>query len=515
MPHLNNPVSTLEGIVKAIEVQVGSSNESVRFKHMYANDRVAFAHDVFPDLSKSITFYQDEILGAFDDGHRRVAVRGPHGLGKTFIAALCVHHAVLTAEDDCKVPCTASAWRQLEKYLFPEIHKLASKVAWSVVGRDPYAANKANSELLAQSIRLNNGLVEAFAVASDNHVMIEGAHAKKLMYVFDEAKAIPAPMWDAAEGAFSTEGIDDGSEARALAISTPGDPSGRFYEICMHKPGYEDWWTRHVTLDEAIRARRVSAQWAEQRKLQWGEASAMYQNRVLGEFADDSDEGIIPRSWIMLAVDRYREWEKRGRPELLGKRRLGVDVARSGEDSTVISCINASTLVDMQGFTKLPITETAKKVKIMSSGSTSITSSVRTRASGIYEVNIEMDGGLGASVYDILKSDNVPLLHPITVGGKTTARDKSGELKFANVRAAMWWNMRELLDPNGDNEVMLPDHPMLIGDLTAPKWTITRDGVILIESKDSIRKRIGRSTDYGDSCCLGFYSPNTGGGIVF
>lgn len=514
MPKFNNQL-TMDSILEGIAMQVGGSNATVRFKHMYENDRIAFAHDVYPDYSKTITFYQDEILGAFDDGERRVAARGPHGLGKTFIAAVLIHHSVLTAEEDCKVPTTASAWRQLEKYLWPEVHKLASKVAWSIVQRQPYTQHSANSELLGQSIRLNNGLVEAFAVAADNHTSIEGAHAKKIFYVFDEAKAIPVPMWDAAEGAFSTEGLDAGEECRALAISTPGDPSGRFYDICMHRPGYEDWWTRHVTLEEAIKARRVSREWALQRALQWGENSAMYQNRVLGEFADDTEEGIIPRSWVMLAVERYKQWCAKGRPELIGKRALGVDTARSGEDSTVIAVRNAWGLVDIHGMSKLPTTKTAGLVKGLSTGGTMGMTYAKSRAEGAYELNIEMDGGLGAAVYDMLRDDGVPLLHPVTVGGKTMLRDKSGELKFANVRAGMWWRMREILDPASDHEVMLVDHPLLISDLITPKWTITRDAVVLVESKDSIRKRLGRSTDYGDACCLAFWNPNSGGGVVF
>ena len=154
-------------------------------------------------------------------------------------------------------------------------------------------------------------------------------------------------------------------------------------------------------------------------------------------------------------------------------------------------------------------------VKSLASGGTGLLKHAKTRSQGIYDINIEMDGGLGASVYDMLKEGGVPMLKPITVSSKTTMRDKSGELRFANVRAAMWWKMREMLDPNGDNEIMLPDNERLTGDLVTPKWTITKDATVLIESKDSIRQRIGRSTDYGDAVCLAFWNASTGGGFVF
>ena len=127
-------------------------------------------------------------------------------------------------------------------------------------------------------------------------------------------------------------------EALAFAISTPGDPSGQFYDIHVHRPGYEDWCTRHVTIDEAIAAGRVSAAWVLQREKQWGKYSSLFLNRCLGEFADDSEEGIIPLSWVMLAIERWYVWKRQGFPAQDGIRAIGVDVASSGEDKTVLAC---------------------------------------------------------------------------------------------------------------------------------------------------------------------------------
>ena len=51
--------------------------------------------------------------------------------------------------------------------------------------------------------------------------------------------------------------------------------------------------------------------------------------------------------------------------------------------------------------------------------------------------------------------------------------------------------------------------PMLIGDLTAPRWREMAGGKILIESKDDISKRLGRSTDVGDSIVMAFWEDVT------
>ena len=126
-----------------------------------------------------------------------------------------------------------------------------------------------------------------------------------------------------------------------------------------------------------------------------------------------------------------------------------------------------------------------------------------------------MDGGLGASIYDILKSNGVTNLYPITVGTPTTVRDRTGSIRFANVRAAVWWNLRDMLNADTGDGIMLPPLEVLEKDLIAPRFTFTRDNLMQLESKDSLRDRIGKSTDYGDAVCLAFWNASRGGGVVF
>ena len=491
----NNQILSIADLITDVQSQVTDSTKFRKFQRMYRGDRVAFAHDIFPAYRDSITFYQDEILGYFDEGYTRVAVRGPHGLGKTFLAAILVHHTVLTAEEDCKVPTTASAWRQLEKYLWPEIIKHSTKIDWSSVGRAPYDRNR---ELLKQSLVLNGGTIEAFAVSSDDHTTIEGAHATMLAYIFDEAKTIVRDTWNAAEGAFSTEGLSDNHKAIALAISTPGPTSGQFYDIHMHKAGYEDWKTRHVTLDEAIAAKRISPVWAENRKKQWGQDSAVYRNRVLGEFADSSEDVTIPYSWILAAVERFNKWENAGFSEIPGKRVLGVDVARFGEDSTVFADRHGSAIVKLHKYQKLSVSAAARTAKGLNRD---------------HAYHIEMDGGLGAGVYDIMHEDKVPKLRKIFMSAPTSKRDRSNTYKFNSTRSAAWWNLREILDPIYGDDILLPDDEMLIADLSTPLWNEI-DGKICVEKKEEIKKRLGRSPDCGDAVVLAFWNPATGGGFV-
>jgi len=234
------------------------------------------------------------------------------------------------ARIDWKILTTASVYRQLSHFLWPEVHKWARRIRWAEIGRRPWAA----TELLQAGLNLAYGT--AIPIASSDPAKAEGAHARQLLFVYDEAKAIPPEMFDATEGAFSGEKME-GSEAYALAISTPGDPIGRFYDIHRSKPGYEDWDVRHVTLEEAIDAGRISPAWVVQRKRQWGETSALFINRVLGDFADASEDTAIPLRWVEAAVERWEERRARAavREWDFGPMTcVGIDVAYCVDEQT-------------------------------------------------------------------------------------------------------------------------------------------------------------------------------------
>lgn len=459
------------------------------FKLTYRNDPAAFIYDCisWPD-GTGPAIYQEETLAELPR-RKRVAERGPHGLGKTTTAALALIWFAATRDgEDWKAPTTASAWRQLEKYLWPEVHKWVRRIKWNRLGCDPWTER----QLLTLALKLRTG--EAFAVASDNSDLIEGAHADHLFYIFDEAKAIPEKTWDAAEGAFSTPG-----EIFVLAISTPGPPVGRFYDIHKRKPGYEDWWVRHVTLEEAIKAGRIDPAWAEQRRKQWGEKSAVFQNRVLGEFAASEEDGVIPLSWVEAAIDRWLELRDAKKLPKYKIDRVGVDVARGGSDKSTLALKAKWVVTELR---TLDVSDTM----IVTGEARAL---LRRHKSARAVVDVI---GLGAGVFDRLREQGMPV-EPFNAGEKTDRLDKSGEFGFVDTRSAAWWNMRELLDPDSGEPVALPPDDELIGDLTAPRWWATSGGKIKVESKDELRKpsRLGRSTDKADAVVMAFWEDSNFG----
>lgn len=398
-------------------------------RHRFYGDPVGFARECIRwPVGQRLTPYQREILAAVPR-EKRVAVRGPHGLGKSSAAAILVLWFAATREAsgvDWKVATTAGAWRQLERYLWPEIVKWARRIDWGAAGVPSWSER---TELLSLNIKLKHG--QAFAVASDNPVLIEGAHADAILYLLDESKSIIPAIFDAAEGAFSGAGADSGLEAFAFAASTPGEPVGRFFDIHARKPGFEDWWTRHVTVDEAIAAGRISQDWVDQRAKQWGKDSALFANRVLGEFHTSDSDGVIPLEWVEAANARWLAWDDAGRPMVAGPRTVGVDVARFGGDKTVMAILDRYPVEgqDEPGGVVTELRRSAREDTMQTAGRV-----VGVVSSSPGRVPIVDVIGVGGGVVDRLREQKITVV-AFNASESTDLKDRSQELGFVNKRA--------------------------------------------------------------------------------
>jgi hypothetical protein len=428
-----------------------------------------------------LTGYQGRALTSLQE-HRRLALYCPHGVGKTTVASLALLWFAVTRDAagiDWKIVTTAGGFRQLSAYLWPEVRLWARRLRWDLLGIEPWVHGRTVFEM---GLRLRFGA--ALAGASDDPALLEGAHASSLMVIVDEAKSVSGATFDAVEGALSGPG-----EAFALAVSTPGETSGRFFEICSRRPGLTDWSVQHVSLKEAVAAGRISQAWADQRALQWGAESAVYRNRVEGEFSSGDQDSLIPLSWVEAAVERWRAWQDLGAPLPGGRLVLGCDIARFGADQTCTASRRGDHITE--------ISRSAHEDTMATVGR--IVAKLR-QPTDLAVIDVI---GLGSGVFDRLKEQGKQV-RAFNSSAASSARDHSGELGFLNARAEGWWRLRELLDPAGASTIALPPDDELIGDLTCPKWTLNSSGKVVIESKDDLRRRLGRSTDTGDAVVMAF-----------
>ncbi len=204
---------------------------------------------------------------------------------------------------------------------------------------------------------------------------------------------------------------------------------------------------------------------------------------------------LIPTRWV---VEANRRWaERRGAPGQLRQR--GVDVAMMGADQTVIA--------DRFGAVKPEEGATVGALVRRKGKDTPDGQSVVALVFGTPKgVPVAIDAiGVGKSAVDVAKAAGMTDVQPVVVSNATDWRDvRFPHIKFANVRAAMMWRVRSLLDPEGgppETRLALPPDPELLADLTAPRYCM-RTGGLAVESKEDVRGRIGRSTDSGDAVAL-------------
>jgi hypothetical protein len=190
-------------------------------------------------------------------------------------------------------------------------------------------------------------------------------------------------------------------------------------------------------------------------------------------------------------------WDDAGRPAVDGMKVVGVDPARTGIDKTIIAVRYGPLISELRPTALEDTMQTAGRVR-------GVLDSLGKGAVAVVDVI-----GIGAGVVDRLREQK---FHTIgfNAGASTKRKDAAGELGFLNARSAAWWNIRELLDPANGHGLMLPPDDRMIGDLTAPHWQVMSGGKIKVESKDDIRKRIGRSTDHGDAIIHAFWPRHAG-----
>ena len=207
---------------------------------------------------------------------------------------------------------------------------------------------------------------------------------------------------------------------------------------------------------------------------------------LYGDFSigvQDDAYQVIPTEWVRMAFRRYEESDGPDVPLMT----LGIDVARGGDDQTVICERYGNWFPPLHKWDGT-VTRDGPQVAALVVGISGVTADTL--------LNVDVIG-VGSSVYDSLNGQSLNVMG-INFAEASDYHDLSGFLRMRNMRAEAYWRAREALDPEtGDDLAIAPDNELL-ADLTAARYKVTPSGV-QIESKEDIKKRIGRSTDCGDA----------------
>lgn len=448
---------------------------------------------------------QVEILESVRD-NRVTAVRSCHAIGKSTIAALIVWWFFLNHPRSI-VLTTATSNRQVKGILWKEVHAIARRAA---ARGTPFGGHLTQTRVSIDE----DWWAWGFTSKDYDATQFQGYHAPYVLVVVDEAAGVTHQVFEGLDSAMSS------GHARMLMIGNPTDASGdfakafirtdyaRFAVSAFDSPNFTHYG---VTLED-IRTGKllesgvwkdkvtgplpypqlISPTWVRDKWIEWcggrkeGEVDPRWQARVMGRFPEGGDDMLIPLSWVEAAHDRWNDLNEAADAAHVWPKaqyRVGVDVARLGDDSTERAFfLPGAGVREMRTSPKQDTMQTTGE--IMSDA----------RELDVGEVRVDADG-LGAGVYDRLVEIG-PSFALVEIRGGMRANDHE---RFANRRAEMYWQLREALDPGGDAPIALPPDTELTRQLVSIKWKLRSNGAILIESKDEIRARIGRSPDKADA----------------
>lgn len=201
---------------------------------------------------------------------------------------------------------------------------------------------------------------------------------------------------------------------------------------------------------------------------------------------------VIPSEWIRLAQERRREEIARGfDPREAGKRAdsHGWDIAHGGADNTVGTTRWGRYVGDPEVW---PGKGTPDGF---------IAASLILERISRYGGRADVDAnGVGASAADIAKAKAPTKVRGIMVQESCDLRDRSDVMSFSSIRDFMWWNGRELLDPNNPECVSISLDPLLAQELKCARWKSTMNGVKIQPKQDD--------TDHCMKALLGGRSPD-------
>lgn len=202
---------------------------------------------------------------------------------------------------------------------------------------------------------------------------------------------------------------------------------------------------------------------------------------------------IIPTEWVRLAMERKpRAGVYLPRP-IERQTAMGVDVARGGDDDTVIAVLHENVFAPL-------ITRSGRETP----RGADVAAMIFTARANDSMVGIDVIG-VGSSVFDIAQGAIKERALAINFGAASQGTDKSGALAYGNIRADCYWSFREALDPDSGSNIVLPDDPDLLAELTAARWKMSGRS-IMVEAKEEIKLRIGRSPDRADAVVMAWFA---------
>lgn len=433
---------------------------------------------------------QVEVLDSVRD-NKRTLVASCHDSGKSFIASRVVGWWLDTHPNDpneTRVVTTAPSWNQVANIMWAYIGgvqqklgmpgKITAKATWRFPGyKAPTAFGRKPSDY--------------------DESTFQGIHATYVLAVIDEAGGVSENIFT------SVETITTNKHARILAIANPDDPNSYMAKVWRDEekksPEDRDWNLITISafdtpnftgedVPQKVKDNLLQVSWVEDAEKRWGKDDPRYQSKVLAKFPDIGEDGLFNLGRVLQSMSEYDSFEY----DTEAKVTIGVDVglSKTGDFSVITTCQDGKVRVvhRVKGYDGNRLARLVGEV-VETIGPDRV-ESVRVDAVGV-----------GRGIQAVL-GNYVPESVPVYwIIGNEKSPDN---IKWYNFRAAMYDTVSTLINRG---ELSIPyDESMgektqgLYDEFRTIKYEY-RGSRLLIESKDSMKRRGVKSPDVLDAIC--------------
>lgn len=409
---------------------------------------------------------------------KSVGVESATGTGKTFLGAGvilwfldCFENSTVVTTAPKESQLTLNIWKEVSR-LWPRFQSLRPKAELTTLrirmrpGSDVWAAH---------------GFACGVGADEDSATRAQGFHAEHMLIIFEETPGIhPAVMT-----AFKNTCSDDHNIR--LALGNPDSRTDQLHMFCQESNVVPIRVSAldhpNVVTNDRVIPGAVSRLKVDERRHDYGPDSRLYMSRVRGISPEESADALIRWQWC---IDATRKTAAERSQLLQGPDALGVDVANSENgDKAALAHGKGAVLLTVESF-QCPNANLLASERVVP---LILTLDIDQKHVGIDAV------GVGAGTVNELKRLGFRCT-AIHGGGLAHVRPQSKrEEEFNSLRSQMWWQVRVDLQ---HSNIVLPHDEELFEDLTTPTWA-TQNGKIVVEPKEKIKQRLGRSPDKGDA----------------
>lgn len=415
--------------------------------------------------------WQDEVLKAFPH-NPRICMKASKGPGKSCIEAWLAWNFLLTRPHP-KIAATSISGDNLRDGLWTEMAKWREKsplIKETFVWQKERIFARDHPETWWMAARQWSKSADPSSLGNT----LAGLHADYIMFLLDESGGFPEAIMASAEAALSSC-----KEGHIVQAGNPTHLEGPLYNACTRDRAM--WHVVEITSDpdDPKRSPRVKKEWAQEQIAKYGRDNPWVLVNVFGKFPPSSFNALIGPEELQQAVKRrYRDPDFAQHPRI-----LGIDVARFGDDSSIIFPRQGLQAFNPIQYRNISGTEGAE---------------ITARKINEWEVDgtfIDNTGGFGASWIDnLLRLGKSPIgIH---------FSESATNSQFFNKRAEMAFAVVDWIKRGG----AIPDCQELIQALSQTTYTFKGES-LLLEPKEDVKSKLGYSPDHLDALMLTFAMP--------